>query len=348
MADGHELRPPAGSRGRPELKVGLVPAHGPGSVPDLLHQASLAQRYGFDSLWVEEHHEAGDYWPTPFLPLAALAAFVPGLTLGTNILVLPLHDPVHVAEHAAALDVMTGGHFILGVAIGDDAREFALFRVTASRRGGLFEEQIQIIRALWQGQQGAFHGEFYNLENPQLSVTPVQAGGPPIWVGGWGPRQLRRAAALGDAWFPGPVADLDSVVARQREYEAEVRSLAKDPDGRVRPLTRDVIVASTSERAWQIAREQVFPSYYRSYVQSDHPLVGGETTRFSSLDEVARNRMVVGDPDEITGQLLDCVRSTRCDHLILRLKLPGVTPPMIGDMIHLLGQQVLTSLRGSL
>ncbi len=330
----------------PGLSVGLVPAHGPGYVAEMLEHATLAQEFGFDSLWIEEHHEAGAYWPTPFVALGILAACTTAITLGTDVLVLPLHDPVSIAEHAAVLDVMTGGRFILGVAIGDDAREFGMFRVPARRRGAMFEEQVQIIRALWSGEPVAHRGAFYTLEATQLSVRPMRAGGPPIWVGGWGPLQLRRAAMLGDAWLPGPVADIEAIVARQRQYVSELRDTGR-LEARQRPLTRDVVVASTRAEAWQIARDQVFPEYYRSYVESDHPLVGGEQARYATLDDVARGRMVIGDPEDVTRELLDCVTRTGCDHLIIRLKLPGVTPALMGAMIHLLGQHVLPNIRAS-
>src|SRR5919109_1115120 len=113
------------------MRFGVIPAHGPQTIDEAIQQARLCEELGFDSLWIEEHHGHGSYWPAPLLALAALAPHTDRMQLGTNILILPLYDPVHVAEQFALLDLMTGGRMVLGASIGDSAREFALFRVQA-------------------------------------------------------------------------------------------------------------------------------------------------------------------------------------------------------------------------
>src|SRR5207253_8470913 len=115
--------------GRVVLEVGIIPAHGPAHLAEAVEHVRLAREYGVDSIWIEEHHDAGPYWPTPLLAIAALAPHLDGLSIGTSILVLPLHDPVHVAEQCAVLDLLADGRLVLGVGLGDDADEFAAFRV---------------------------------------------------------------------------------------------------------------------------------------------------------------------------------------------------------------------------
>jgi alkanesulfonate monooxygenase SsuD/methylene tetrahydromethanopterin reductase-like flavin-dependent oxidoreductase (luciferase family) len=149
----------------------------------MIRQAKLSEELGFDSIWIEEHHEDGNYWPTPLLAIAVLSSVTKRTILGTNILILPLYDPVHIAEQLAVLDVMTQGRIILGTSIGDSSDEFAMFRVQANRRGRTFEEQIQVIRLLWEGGRIYFSGAFITIKH-QLSVTlPIRR--PPVWIGGW-------------------------------------------------------------------------------------------------------------------------------------------------------------------
>src|SRR5262249_13590569 len=155
----------------------------------------------------------------------------------------------------AILDQLTNGRLVLGFGLGDSAEEFALFRVPADRRGGRAEEQIAIIRALWTGEPLTFAGRFYELENVRLLTPPVQPCGPPIWIGGWGPRQLRRAATIGDAWLPGPVGTFTEIRERQAIYDEHVRAAGGDPFTRPRPLIRDVVVAETGDAAWRLAEE---------------------------------------------------------------------------------------------
>jgi alkanesulfonate monooxygenase SsuD/methylene tetrahydromethanopterin reductase-like flavin-dependent oxidoreductase (luciferase family) len=338
MSAAHTTRNP--------VKIGVIPAHGVDHLDHALEQIRLCREYGFDSVWIEEHHADGPYWPTPLLAIAALAPHLGGLEIGTDILVLPLHDPVHIAEQTAVLDRMTNGRFILGVGLGDSAPEFAAFRVPADRRGTRFEEQLAIIRALWTGQPLTHHGRYYTLENVQLETLPKQDGGPPIWIGGWGPRQLRRAALIGDAWLAGPVGTLPELTQRQASYEQLIRNDGRDPSTRPRPVTRDVIIADTDDQAWKLAIDQVLPRYADIYLESDHLLVGRKTTTaHSTLRELAQNRLIIGQPSTVSNTLRNCITRLRWTHLILRLKLPGLTPPEMTTMLRLLGEEVLPELR---
>jgi alkanesulfonate monooxygenase SsuD/methylene tetrahydromethanopterin reductase-like flavin-dependent oxidoreductase (luciferase family) len=329
------------------LRFGLIPAHGPTHVEEAIKHVRLADDYGFDAIWIEEHHDVGPYWPTPLLAIAALAPHLGSLSIGTAILVLPLHDPVHVAEQGAILDVMTGGRLVLGFGLGDSTEEFAAFRVPAGRRGTRAEEQIAIIRALWRGETLEHAGRFYELHGVRLKTPPVQPGGPPLWIGGWGPRQLQRAATIGDAWFPGPVGTFSEIVERQAVYDDHVRSAGGDPLERARPLIRDVIVATNEARAWEIAEETVLPSYFDTYVESEHVLVGRETSGARVVDarDLATDRLIVGDPELVTSELARCVETLACNNLVIRLKLPGLEPTGMTEMLHLLGRDVLPALR---
>jgi alkanesulfonate monooxygenase SsuD/methylene tetrahydromethanopterin reductase-like flavin-dependent oxidoreductase (luciferase family) len=314
------------------LQLGVIPAHGPAHLAEAIEHVRLAAEYGFDGIWIEEHHDAGPYWPTPLLAIAALAPHLGPLSIGTAILVLPLHDPVHIAEQGAILDTLTGGRLVLGFGLGARA-----------------EEQIAIIRALWQGETLDHVGRFYELHGVRLKTPPVQPGGPPIWIGGWGPRQLRRAATIGDAWLPGPVGTFGEIVERQAVYDEHVRAAGRDPSARPRPLIRDVIVASTDNAAWQLASETVLPSYYDTYVESEHVLVGRETSgaRIADPRDLAADRLIVGDPEAVQRQISHCVETLDCTNLVIRLKLPGLSPAQMTEMLHLMGREVLPALRAT-
>ncbi len=329
------------------MRFGIVPAHGPAHLAEAIEHVRLAREYGFDAVWIEEHHDAGPYWPTPLLAIAALAPHLDGLAIGTAILVLPLHDPVHVAEQGAILDHLTGGRLTLGFGLGDDAAEFALFRVPAKQRGARAEEQLAIVRGLWSGEPLTFRGRFYELEDVRLRTPPLRTGGPPVWIGGWGPKQLERAARLGDAWLPGPVGTFAEIRERQAAYDEHVRARGEDPLARARPLIRDVIVAETDEAAWELAARSVLKAYRATYVESDHVLVGRESSGRAIVDDrdLAADRLVVGDPETVAEQLAACVEELATTELVVRLKLPGLEPKQMTEMLHLLGRRVVPELR---
>jgi alkanesulfonate monooxygenase SsuD/methylene tetrahydromethanopterin reductase-like flavin-dependent oxidoreductase (luciferase family) len=312
------------------VRVGVIPAHGPRHLAEAIEHVRLAREYGFDSIWIEEHHDAGPYWPTPLLAIAALAPHLDSLDVGTSILVLPLHDPVHVAEQGAVLDQLTGGRFVLGVGLGDDPEEFAAFRVPAKVRGETL----------------TFHGRFYEFKEVRLKTRAVQPGGPPIWIGGWSPKALRRAATMGDAWFPGPVGTFADIVERQHTYDTLLRERGEDPRSRPRPLIRDVLVAESDAAARELASETIFAAYRETYVESNHVLIGRQSSGGLIIDanDLATDRFIVGDATGVTEQLIECIAAIDCSRLVIRLKLPGLEPAQMTEMLHLLGRRVLPEL----
>ena len=142
-----------------ELRVGFIPTEGGHYFKDALEEVVRGEDLGFYSVWMEEHHSVvNHYWPSPLPVLAGFATRTSRVLLGTDILVAPFYHPVRLAEDAALIDVMSGGRFVLGVAIGYKPDEFALYGAELEKRGARFEEQLAIIKGLWTGDAIAFKG----------------------------------------------------------------------------------------------------------------------------------------------------------------------------------------------
>ena len=99
-----------------------------------------------------------------------------GMTIGPNILILPPLNPVHVAEEAATLDVLTGGNFILGLGLGYRQPEFDAFGIPLSERAPRFNGSIALMRRLWTEDRVTHRGRFYTVNNAGISAKPVQRG----------------------------------------------------------------------------------------------------------------------------------------------------------------------------
>src|SRR4051794_14944410 len=109
------------------LRFGFIPTEGGAAYGEAIAEAELAERLGFDSVWLEEHHGVREhYWPSPLVVLAAIAAGTERIVLGTDVVVLPFYAPVRLAEDAAVLQGISGGRFVLGVAAGYRPAEFEL------------------------------------------------------------------------------------------------------------------------------------------------------------------------------------------------------------------------------
>jgi len=123
-----------------------------------------------------------------------VAAHAQGMTIGPNILILPPLNPVHMAEEAATLDVLTGGNYILGVGLGYREPEFEAFGIPLNERAPRFNEAITLMRRLWTEERVSHKGRFYTVNDAGIGVKPVRPGGPPLYIVAQADVSIRRAA----------------------------------------------------------------------------------------------------------------------------------------------------------
>lgn len=152
---------------------------------------------------------------------AYIAGVAPGLGLATGILVLPQRQTAVVAKQAAQLAFLTENRFRLGVGIGWNFAEFGALGIDFKSRARRFEEQIGLLRRLWTEPVVRFQGEFDQVEG--CGIRPLPASSVPLWIGGSAEPALRRAAQLGDGWFPlRPLAGgWPATFERMRAWRAE-------------------------------------------------------------------------------------------------------------------------------
>lgn len=163
-------------------------------------QIAEAEALGFDSCWLTEHHFCEDgYTPSPLVLASAIAARTKRMRLGTNLMLLPLHDPVRVAEDAATLSLVSAGRFDLGVGIGYRQLEFDQFQRKLSHRPSLVEEGIEILRRAWSGEPVNFSGKRFEVGD--LCVTPTPQSVPKIYLGGMVEPAIQRAARVADGFL---------------------------------------------------------------------------------------------------------------------------------------------------
>jgi len=156
-----------------------------------------------DSLWTGGHIASRNPSPEAMVGLVRLATLTERVTVGTSILLLPLYPPALVAKQIADLDRATNGRVMLGVGIGGEyPQEFRAVRVPIEERGRRTNEVIPLLRRLWTATEITHAGRYYPMEDVKIHPAPVQPGGPPIIVAGRKEPAMRRAAMLGDGWFP--------------------------------------------------------------------------------------------------------------------------------------------------
>jgi probable F420-dependent oxidoreductase len=156
-----------------------------------------------DSLWVGGHVASRNPTPEAMVGLARLAALTDRVQIGTSILLLPLYPPALVAKQIADLDRASNGRVVLGIGVGGEyPQEFRACEVPIEERGRRTNEIIPLLRRLWTAEPVTHIGRYYAMEDVRIHPAPAQRGGPPIVVAGRKEPAMRRAARLGDGWFP--------------------------------------------------------------------------------------------------------------------------------------------------
>jgi alkanesulfonate monooxygenase SsuD/methylene tetrahydromethanopterin reductase-like flavin-dependent oxidoreductase (luciferase family) len=218
-----------------------------GTAPADLYAAALdmcawADTAGFGGVRFLEHHGSDDgYCPSPLAMAAAAAARTSRLRIRVRALILPLHDPVRIAEDAAVVDVISRGRLELVVAAGYLASEFAMFGRRLADRPRLVEEGVQVLKQAWTGRPFEYQGR------PVLvALRPHRRPRPPIVLGGSSPAAARRAARIADGFEPTSRSLYDV-------YAAECARLGVTPGPPLPPTPRGqfLYVSEDPERSWR-------------------------------------------------------------------------------------------------
>ncbi|HXQ49539.1 MAG TPA: LLM class flavin-dependent oxidoreductase [Stellaceae bacterium] len=139
---------------------------------------------GFDSLWANEHHfdAYGGIIPSPPILLSALAQRTKRARLGTSIIVLPLHNPIEVAEQMAMIDLMSDGRVELGLGRGFVAFDYDRFGIAVESGQERMREGLEIILKAWSGEPFSHRGKYFNFEKLEVWPRPQQRPHPPVWI----------------------------------------------------------------------------------------------------------------------------------------------------------------------
>ena len=171
---------------------------------DLMEQIELADRLGFETAWLTEHHFSG--YGRPSVPALAghAIARTEQIRIGNAVAVLPLHHPLQVAEDWATLDHLAKGRLDLGVGRGSQPTEFTGFGISLDQARERFDEALEIIRLAWTKDSFAYDGEFWSFPELSLKPKPYQDPHPPIWQAAVSAYTVQMIVEKGINGFVGP------------------------------------------------------------------------------------------------------------------------------------------------
>jgi len=276
-----------------------APAFGPASTAEIyaaaIDQMRWADDHGWNFLVLSEHHGVDDGWmPAPLTMAAALLGATRRATVLLSASILPLHDPVRIAEQVAVIDNAFPNRLWTVFGAGYRVEEFAMAGVDHARRGKVLEEYLGIMLRAWSGEPFEWQGRV-------VRVTPLPATRPHpmVMVGGGVPAAARRAARLRLPMMP-----MNTDEAVREAYFDEARAIGFDGGFVMKPEGPTFVhVAEDPEKAWAeigphlLYETQTYASY-QTPGQHSTPRVDADT-----VDDLKRAAQIwVGTPDDITAR----------------------------------------------
>jgi alkanesulfonate monooxygenase SsuD/methylene tetrahydromethanopterin reductase-like flavin-dependent oxidoreductase (luciferase family) len=296
----------------------LLPHFGEHADQDLMVEgARLAERLGFDSLWVRDHlvfHPHGmegtdRTFVEPFVTLSYLAGATERIGLGAAT-IIPFRHPVLMAFSVASMSWLTRRRFDLGVGAGNFQHEFDVIGMGDVKRPELMREQVEIARRLWRGESVAQHSDVYDFEDVDLTPRPI--GDVPVWWGGATPASARLAVDFCEGWLPGRITfpTYAARVAKIRELSAEKGRppvlVGAVPVTSIGRTTEDGLAALNVPGLIKNANAQKF------WLRPE----SGEFTRIEELD----GSILAGSVDDVVAGI-ERYREIGCDLLVFDFRM---------------------------
>jgi len=298
-----------------------------------LDMAEYCDAHGFDSVVLSEHHGTDDgFLPAPLAFAGCILGRTKQIRVGIAALLLPLHDPIRVAEDLAVLDLASGGRIGITAGLGYRPEEYAMFGKSWEGRGKLFDECLEALGQAWSGEPFEWQGR-----TVRLSPRPATRPHPPVFVGGLGKNAARRAARFGLPFQPGanhPEAfELYQTLCEEKGIppvllapgETELLFVSEDPERSWAEIGRYLLHDAMTYASWQLPGQ--------------HSTVHSEAT---TVDELrAEGPYVIRTPEE-------CIERARAGGPLtpfIHYPLCGGLPPEHGwQSLRLFAEQVMPSL----
>jgi probable F420-dependent oxidoreductase len=229
------------------------------SFAEMADLAKLGDALGYDAFTLPEHLLTPNwpqapistkYWYDTAVIGSYIAAVTSRIKLLTSVSVVPYHPPVQMAKTLATLDVVSDGRVRYGVGSGWMKAEFRRLGIPFRERAAITEEYLRAMKELWTADAPRFAGKYVSFDDVAAFPKPVQKGGIPIYIGGFGEGPFRRVATLGDGWIPMSLSPKD-VVRGLGQIRALMEKQGRDPQALFVGVSGGLDIGVGETRKWQ-------------------------------------------------------------------------------------------------
>jgi len=304
----------------------------------VLDQVALADRLGFDLVWLTEHHFVDDGYLPSFAAVAgAFAARTSRIRISTDVALAPFHHPLKLAEDVAVLDNLSGGRIELGLGMGYAPHEFRAFGVPRAERVSRTEETIEILKQALSAEPVRFRGKRFQVDAVPVFPKPVQPGGIPLWMAAQSEAGARRAARFGLNLLPQgtPAATIEP-------WRRELRAAGADPDALRVGIIRSWLVTDDPERDWPAFRaaERYRMIHYRDWAAESREKVAD----FADPARIPQS-YVIGDVEKCAEEVTRFVLDYGITDLVGWAAPPGILPERTNANLERFARDVVPRVR---
>lgn len=279
---------------------------------EMINEAKLADELGFDGVWLAEHHFTNYGFCSAPLQLAVkIASETERIRIGTAVLVLPLYNPVRLAEDIGMADVLTGGRLNLGIGRGYQKEEFDKMGIPIQESRERFEEIVDILELAWSQKDFTYEGKYYQVDTP-LTVwpQPVQEPHPEIVVAASTENSLQWAAEKGYAAFNSGYFVKDDLVGQARDmYVEALKKAGKSTENPEFKSLRFMHLTEDGSIGPEVIEASRLPSRVSAaFREGTHKVLNGRIGDLPpAADEVSdeewAERLILGSPETVRAKV---------------------------------------------
>ncbi|MEX2236132.1 MAG: LLM class flavin-dependent oxidoreductase [Dehalococcoidia bacterium] len=326
----------------------LRPRHHALLYEELVRDCVTAEDLGYDAIWLAEHHFWYDGHSNALLTiLGAMAAETDKLKIGTSMLLLPIHDPLRLAENIACVDHLSGGRLRLGFGLGYREEEFDAYGISMRQRASRTDETLELLLKLWRSDEPIDHeGRHFTYRGPVCRPKPLQSPHPAIAMGGFVPATVERAARFGFGIYLGPVMNGEQAAGLLDIYRANLSDEhAQKP--RDVGILRDFWVAET-EAELEEGRQRL-RNYYGETValgwrlfrdEAGTPIGPDRGRLLRAYVDASVGAGIIGTPEQVTRELKQ-FEQLGFDHIQLRFRFDSQPAEKIHKAMRLFAEEVM-------
>ena len=317
-----------------------------------------AESLGIDSVWLPEYHFIPvSVLSSPIAVASSIAARTKNMRIGFGVYLLPLANPIRVAEEVATLDHISNGRVEFGIGRGTFPEHHDAFNSPFPESRTRFDEYLEIIVKAWTEEEVTFNGDHYNCQNIRVKPKPMQRPHPPIRVGVTSAETFKIIGQLGYPIFVNPsrrfaLSDLSPYI---EEYLKSWKEAGHPGDGEV-GLRVPIYVSDTEEKAYNEPRESALASITslaeRVAVSASREGTSGDWQAESDLlskmtyDDWLRDKVIYGTPDRVSDRLEQLIEELHLKQIVYEINFGRRIPyELQTNCLRMLADKVLPNLK---